>query len=263
MEFAWRRDGSGPTDWLPPDGERWHWPLHGLRLGNDVILFCTRVERTGASGPFGFRAVGWTAFKIAGVDGPLAQWRAEPLPTPSSKFPVVVGTGVVDRGEHVYAFALREPGDHALLLLRWPRAAVARGDLLAPEWWDLGGWRPHAQMHAAPTAVLGEAAPEFTVFAVAGGYAMVQSLGFGSSDLAVRTAPALTGPWSAAASVLHPPESDRQGVFTYAGKGLPLEGGTVLATYASNAWDFGELVRDERLYYPHCVRLSFSGGSTR
>jgi hypothetical protein len=256
MEFAWRRGKDGPADWLPPDGDTWHWPLHGLCVGDAVIVFCTRVVRDADPRSLGFRATGWTAFRLGGIAGPPAEWSCERLAVPEAAFAVVVGTAVVAEGGHVHAFALREPGDHAVSLVRWPREAFARGELLAPQWWDGDRWRPHAQLTAAPAPLFAEGAPEFTVLAdPRHGYVMVQSLGFGASELAVRTAPALTGPWSAPSVLFRPPGSDREGVFTYAGKGVRLRDGTVLATWASNAWDFGRLVRDETLYYPHCVRL--------
>jgi hypothetical protein len=257
MQFAWRCGPGGPGDWLPPDGAVWMWPLHGVRLGDAVVVFCTRVTATGAPGPFGFRAVGWSAFVLRGIEAPLEQWRLEPaqLPPPAP-FAVVVGTAVVADAEHVYAFALREPGDHAVLLLRWPRARAAAGDLRLPEWRDGATWRRPAELRQAPAPVLAQGAPEFTVVRQAGGgFAMVQSVGFGRSDVAVRTAALLAGPWSAPAVVFHPPQSDLDGVMTYAAKALMLADGTALATYASNAADLGRLVADETLYYPHCLRL--------
>jgi hypothetical protein len=256
IAFAWRSTLAQPASWFQEDGDVWHWPLHGVRVGDAVTVFATRVRSTGEPGPFGFRAVGWTAFRITGVDGPIDAWRCERLATPDAPFPVVVGTAVLALGAHVLAYALREPGDHAVFLARWPRDAFARGDLESPEWFDAGRWRPHAELRAAPTPVLAEGAPEFTVHRALDGYAMVQTVGFGAADLAVRTAPAPEGPWSEPRVVYRSPESDRDGVFVYAGKAHPHLGGERLgATFASNAWDFGRLVSDESLYFPHCVLL--------
>ncbi|MGE3174264.1 MAG: DUF4185 domain-containing protein [Planctomycetota bacterium] len=268
MQFAWRGRGTAaaPGDWFAPEGAAWLWPLHGVYLdgacldgagpGGVAVVFCTRVESTGGDGPFSFRAAGWRAFVLRGVDGPLDDWRQEPaqLPAPAP-FDVVVGTAVLADGDHVYAFVLREPGDHAVFVLRWPHAAFARGDLRAPEWRDGDRWVAHAALRAAPAPVLAEGAPEFSVVRQGSAFWMVQSLGFGSSDVAVRTAPRPWGPWSAPRVVFHPPEGDDPGLFTYAAKALRLDDGALLATYASNGQDFGRLCGDERLYYPHCLRL--------
>lgn len=260
MTFAWKGTIAQPSAWFESDGEVWHWPLHGLRIGDAVIVFCSRIEATGSEGPFGFRAAGWTAFRVTGVDGPIGDWQCERVATPTPPFAVVVGTSVVAHEAHVYAYALREPGDHAVFAVRWPREDFAAGELMAPEWFGAGNWRPQAEVDAYPTPVLAEGAPEFSVHALpGGGFAMVQTVGFGDAELAVRTAPRPDGPWSEARVVFRPPESDLDGVFVYAGKGhAGLWSGGLLATYASNAWDFGRLVRDSSLYFPCFVRLPWA-----
>jgi hypothetical protein len=257
MQFAWRRSAAGPADWIPPDGKVWHWPLHGLCTGDAVILFCTRVAADPDPKSLGFRAVGWDAFRLGNLTAPPEQWTCERLPLPASvPFPVVVGTAVVADGDHVHAFALREPGDHAAFLLRWTAADFAAGNLRLPEWRDGDHWVPHDRLAAAPKPVLGEGAPEFTVHRDRrNGFLMLQTLGFPRADVVARTAPDLAGPWSAPRQLFHPPQSDRSGVLTYAGKGLQLPDGSYLLTYASNAQDFAQLVADPSLYHPHCLRL--------
>lgn len=256
MEFAWGGSAADPTSWLPDDGDVWHWPLSALAQDGAVTVFCTRVRATGAEGPFGFRAVGWQAFRCRRTAGPLADWEWERLADFATPFPVVVGTASLRHGSHVYAWALAEPGDHAVMLVRWEGTAFARGDLGRAQWHDAGTWRAAAAQRTAPAPVLAEGAPEFSVHRVGGTFVMVQSLGFGATDLAVRTAPRPEGPWSAPRVVFHPPESDRDGVFVYAGKAHAGLGGVDLAaTYASNAWSFAEVVRAVDLYYPRFVRL--------
>jgi hypothetical protein len=257
IEFHWRGGERDPASFFPEDGAVWHWPLHGIRLGHAVTVFCARVTSSGEQGPFGFRAVGWTAFRIGDVDSPPARWSVERLPTPASAFPVVVGHGVVASPDWIHVFAQREPGDHALLLARWPRPGFARGDLDGMQWYDRGAWRPHAELTGSPAPVLAEGAPEFSVSADPdGGWRMAQSLGFCATDLALRTAPVLTGPWSEPRVVFRPEESGRSGVFVYAGKAHPqLEGADLVLTYASNAFDFARLVDDASLYFPRFVRL--------
>ncbi len=257
ITFHWRGTPDAPASWLPEDGDVWHWPLAGVRVDDAVTVFCTRVRRTQGDGPFAFRAVGWTAFALRDLGRPPAEWRCERLATFAAPFPVVVGTALVAHLDHVYAYALQEPGDHAVYLLRWPRRAFAAGQLNAPQWFDAGAWRPHTTLTRAPTPVLAAGAPEFSVSAIERGFVMVQSLGFGATDLALRTAPAPEGPWSEPRVVFRPPESGLDGLFVYAGKAHPqLSGGDLIATYASNAWDFGRAVADETLYFPRFVRVS-------
>ena len=256
MTFHWRGTAAAPQSFLPADGAVFLWPLSGLRTADCVTVFCTRVRDTPGEG-LGFRAVGWAALCLHGVDAAPEQWQVEVLPVPVVPFAAVVGTAVIADGDHVYAYALREPGDHAVFLLRWPRARFTAGELGAPEWFDRGRFVPHAELRAAPTPVLAEGAPEFSVHRDGDSFVMAQSLGFGHTTLALRRAPRPEGPWSAPEVVFIPPESQRQGVFVYAGKAHPqLTGnGQLLLTYASNAADFGQLVADPSLYFPRFVRL--------
>jgi hypothetical protein len=261
MEFAWRGTEVEPGSWFPEDGELWHWPLHGLRAGDAVIVFCSKLKRDG-DGIFGFRQVGCTAFRITGVDLPLAQWTVAEVPVPRPPFDAAIGTAVVADGAHVYAYALREPGDHALWALRWQAADFARGVLCEPEWFDAGTWRAHTLLREAPAPILAEAAPEFTVHGEpagdgsAEGFVMVQVLGFPAGELALRTAPRPEGPWSDARVVYTPPENTREHVLLYSGKAHPqLAGPGLLATYSSNHADFATLVDDLSLYWPRFVRV--------
>jgi len=85
----------------------------------------------------------------------------------------------------------------------------------------------------------------------------VQTLGFGSADVMMRTAPVLTGPWSAPQMVYRPSEYYRPRVMIYAGKAHPeLTGADLVVTYATNAFEFEELLTDSQTYYPRFVRLS-------
>ncbi|MCC6783035.1 MAG: hypothetical protein IT457_09340 [Planctomycetes bacterium] len=269
LDFAWRGTREEPSAYFADEGELWHWPLHGLRVDDAVIVFCSTLKRDG-EGIFGFAQVGWTAYRLTGIDGPLETWEQQQLATPSTPFPVAVGTAVVADGESVYAYALREPGDHALFLLRWPRVAFARGELLTPDWYDAGQWRPHADLRAAPAPILAEAAPEFSVHREAGAdgeparFVMVQILGFPAGSLAWREAPRPEGPWSGARVLFVPPEAARERVFTYSGKAHPqLRGPGLWLSYASNHAEFGTVVADLSLYWPRLVRVTGEGGRGR
>ena len=260
MTVAWRGSAETPTAWFPEDGKVWHWPLCGLRVDDSVIVFCSNVESTGEDGPFGFRGVGWTAFRVRGIGGPLDRWSCEKLATPPARFPVAVGTAVIADGDSVIAYGEHEPGNHDVYALRWSREDFGAGRLLEPEWFDSGAWRKDAEVTSAPRPIVEGGAPEFTVHrAPDGRFVMVQILGFPAGEVAVREAPRPEGPWSEARILFHPPECERDGVFVYAGKAhAGLWDGGLCGTYATNAADFGRAVRDTTLYYPRCVRLPWS-----
>jgi len=231
-----------------------------VRLGQSLLLFLARVQRDEDPKSLGFRAVGWTARMVDNPDDPPSSWRMRELAAPATSFAVVAGISVLVEGEFLYAFGVREPGNHDVVLLRWPLSRARQGDLGDPQWWTgRGGWVSHRQLGSAePTALLA-GSTEFSVFHVPrlGGYLYVESHGFGASAIAVRTAPALTGPWSDRRTVFRPPESGRERVLVYAGKAHPqLAGGDLVVTYASNSLDFMTLVQDTSLYYPRFVKLT-------
>jgi hypothetical protein len=95
------------------------------------------------------------------------------------------------------------------------------------------------------------------VHEAAGEFVAVQTIGFGTATIGVRTAPALSGPWSDVGEVWRPPEADREGALIYAAKSHPeLDAGDALAvTYIASNFDIATVIADESLYYPRFVRL--------
>ena len=254
IEFHW---GQGATSWMADEGERWFWPGHGVRLpGGPLVIFWSRVAATPGEG-LGFRADGWKATLIENPDDAPAAWRARDLARPAFPAGILPAQGLVLEGEFVLGLAIREPGDHAGFALRIPAAELARGELAGLELWD-GAWT-RASAASRPIPVLADAAPECSVHfdRAARRYVHVRSLGFGATTLAIATAERLTGPWSEPAVLFRPPECDRERPFVYAGKAHPeLRGADLVATYATNSFDFAEAVRDTSLYYPRFVRLT-------
>ena len=92
-------------------------------------------------------------------------------------------------------------------------------------------------------------------------YAAGYSEGIGGKIL-VRLAPALTGPWAAPMEVYRCPEMDWPAkAFCYAAKAHPELASApdeLLITYAANSWDFWNLFKDARLYWPRFVRVNLS-----
>lgn len=260
IAFAWREaEDGGPASYVPEAAEHWFWPLHGIERNGVVTTFWLEEA---AGGGLGFEAVGTRALRADDVTGdePGAwTWRELELPEVSfgADDGVRIGASVLALPGFVYAYAVEEPGDHDVYLLRWSEAAFDAGDLREPQWWR-DGWVPHASLSGAPAVVFGDAQTEFSVSfdAEHERFVLVQTEGFGGTTIGIRTAPRPEGPWSRRTTVFRPPESDRAGVLVYAAKAHPqLEGEGLVVTYASNATDFGVLVADETLYWPRFVRV--------
>ena len=244
ISFHWREGTAGASSFFAERGGRWFWPLHGARVGPALVLFLNELERS--DGGLGFASVGTALARIANPDDVPDRWSIaiEPLPADGREH----GVSVVAEGGFLYGMTTRKTVFFDVELERWPVASIGGAGAL----WN--GKQFAGAKGGAPIWTGG--APEFSTAARCGEWVTVESNGFGATDLAVRRARALTGPWSAPAKVFHPPESDRPKPFVYAGKvHSALTGAALVATYAANSFDFAEVIRDDTLYWPRFVRI--------
>lgn len=242
-----------PQSFFAERGDAWLWPMHGARIeGGPLILFLSRVVSD--PGGLGFRADGAVAVAIDDPDADPIQWTPRDLALPDPPFPLLFGVATLIEGEHLYVYAVREPGNHDIYLVRYPLADARRGDLAAPEWWVEG--ERFGDVEAGALRVMDDGATELSVSAHDGRFVAVQTRGFGGTTIATRSAPRPEGPWTALVDAYRPPESDRDGVIVYAAKAHPeLSGADLVVTYAANDLDFASLVADASLYFPRFVRL--------
>lgn len=261
IAFYWGKAADGgPAAMFPDRGAESLWFGNGVRVGDRLVLFFGPTLRT--EGGIGFDNVGWTAVLVENPDAEPSAWHVRPLETPRNSTGIVVGyAAVFQLGEYVYALGSQDPvKSHPIFAARWPADQVRHGSLLQPEWWagDRLGWVPDSS--SAPRWPLFEnGQSELTVHVdrVTQRFVGVQSLGFGPSDVLMRAAPTLTGPWSAPRMVYRPPEYYRPNVMIYAGKAHPeLTGGDLVLTYATNTFKIGEQLTDSLIYYPRFVRLA-------
>lgn len=243
-----------PASFFPEEQASWFWPGHGLYLERTLTVFLERMRPDPESGGLGFGVSGWTAVRVRNAEAEPDAWQVERLATPQTGQLKLVGAAVVLEGSHVYAYAVREPGDHAVMLMRWGRDAFVRGELLSPEYWS---GEPRGWTGGSPAVVIEHGATELSVSRVGrAGYVEVQSRGFGAAPIALRLAPALIGPWSAPLDVYRPPEGKQRGVLLYAARAHPeLVGAGLVVTYASNSLEPKRLLEDLSLYFPRFVRV--------
>lgn len=241
MRFHWREIDGTPASFFPEAGEHWFWPLHGARVGDRLVIFLGEIQRV--DGGLGFRSVGARIVTIDNPDASPELWTLTTRVLPDDDR--AHGVSVVVEDGFLYAFS-NLSGD--IGLERWPTA-----DLDGPS----AIWNGDAFVRdAAAASVWTQGAPEFVTARHGCGYLTIESRGFGATDLVVRRAPSLTGPWTAPEFLFRPEESDRPEAFVYAGKLQPtMTGADVVATYAANSFDFAELLADPSLYYPRFVRI--------
>ncbi len=258
MQFAWGDAAGTPASFFPERADRWHWPGGGVRLAGGPLIVFLSILRPDPGG-LGFASDGWRAVSIANPDDPPAQWQQTWLEPPVQAWDAVVGTAVARDGD--FAIALATDASHHGMLARFPVASLAAGSLGAIQWWDGAAWGA-----GPPAIVIDDAGPEASLAFddALGQWIHVASRGFGASTIAVRTAPAVTGPWSAPLDAFTPPESLGARPFVYAGKAhaeLATPDGSLAVTYATNSFTFADLFTADgqaHLYWPRFVRLALT-----
>ncbi|HEY1955487.1 MAG TPA: DUF4185 domain-containing protein [Polyangiaceae bacterium] len=256
-KFFWQTTAGNASSFIPENGTHWFWPLSGVRLPTRLVLFF--LEEESVSGGLGFQSVGTKVVFVTNPDADPSSWNVVDGDLPAFSFPIAFGAAVLADGPYVYAFGDEEPGDHSVYVARFDASALDAGDASSPLFWTNAAWSPPGA--SAPDVIFPSASAfenpptEFSVQKTANGFLAVHSIGFGATQLAVRTSPAPEGPWSVVCNAFTPPESGQPGISVYAAKGHPeLTGGSLVATYATNASDLATLASDMNVYFPRFVR---------
>ena len=260
IEFYWRTEKGKPLSFFPEDADTWFWPGHGLALNGKLFIFLM-ATRSSSEG-LGFEHVGWRAVSISNPEQPPAEWELKWLDTPENPFGLIVSGSVIQVGEHVLAFSVKEP-EHTIHLVRWPVAEVMHEDLSQPQWWtgEEDGWVLQQNLVEKPQALFSEGHNEFTVHyePLLQQYLEIQTVGFGKSDLGYRLSDSPTGMWAPLERFYRPEEYQIPDILIYAAKAHPqLEGSDLVLTYATNIVGYGRLVAHNELYYPRFLRASFN-----
>jgi hypothetical protein len=265
MQFYWRHLSRGaPAPFFPDAKGHWYWPRGAIRLsGGPLVLFLHKIKS--APGGLGFANAGYAIAMIVNPDGDPARWRMRIVDQPQLPFDALPGSAAVLDGAYVVSLATREQGTHAGAIVRYRLDAFGKREPPDGEWWlgDAKGWvATPAVGKDGPAFVIDDAGAECSLHwdERLHAYVHVASYGFGASVIGVRTAPALTGPWSTAHVAYRPPESDAARPFVYAGKAHPELAAApgILVTYVANTFDPKTLVSPEgeqTLYWPHFVAI--------
>jgi hypothetical protein len=259
IEFYWRTKNGKPLSFFSEDNDTWFWPGHGIALEDKLLIFLMATRS--ASEGIGFENVGWRAVSISNPEQPPAEWDIKWLDTPENSFGLVVSGSVIQVGEYVLAFSVKEP-EHTIHLVRWPVAQVMNEDLSQPQWWagQGNGWATQQDLVEKPQALFSEGHNEFTVHyePLLEQYLEIQTVGFGRSDLGYRLSDSPVGTWAPIEGFYRPEEYQIPDILIYAAKAHPhLDGASLVLTYATNIVGYGQLVARDDLYYPRFLRAGF------
>ena len=227
------------------------WPASGIRIGKRLLLFCVRVAPNSSKDSLGFKLVGWNAYWVANPDQEPNVWRLQAAAKIDDT--VLMASAVLRDNSSIYLFGESEP-EHDLYLARLSVENFAAGKLSPLQWWSDKGWQTSASNRRQ---ILLQAGTETSVQRDPAGMGFIEinSRGFGATDIVMRRAQTLEGPWSPPQTIYRPPESDAPDAFVYAGKShAELKGADLILTYAANGTD-QSVAEDMSLYFPRFVKV--------
>jgi len=254
IKFYWRTIKGEPAEIFQSEGKIWMWPSHGIRVGNRLLLFCSRIASDPTKNSLGFKSAGWVAYFVSNPDKEPTAWSLQKAMEGYGK--IVLASSVLREGEFVYLVGVSDP-DHDLYIARLTAKAVEQGRFSALEWWSGKGWQPS---ESSSQPVIRGAATEASVQRDprVSGFIEINSRGFGATDIVTRCAPRLEGPWAPPQEIYRPPESNAPDAFVYAGKSHPeLRGADLVITYAANGSD-ERVATDMSIYFPRFVRVQLA-----
>ncbi len=255
LKFYWKGTNKRPKSFFELPGETWFWLGHGTVVNGKLLIFLAELKSSTEG--LGFESVGWSLAIIHNPNKNPGKWNVEYFKG-SETFGIIPGFSAVLKDENfVYAFGVKEAGNHETYLLRFDKEKISNGDLTGIEWWMGNQWA--ANLSEEPKeGVLFNGQSEFSVHFDKSQkkFIQIQTIGFGHSSLGFRLADKLQGPWSEPVIFYTPKLQD--GEFNYTANAHPeLESDGILITYNINNFDFGKLVNNENIYFPRLIKLKF------
>ena len=267
LDYVVKHDAAGKavSYFAPSDSTHWYWALDGFYANGDlwVTLLCIRNPSTPAPAGMDFETCGSDLAQISHLDQDPQRWHVTLHPlVPDGLKAYPSATTVVHNG-YAYLFALYESGTRPLLATRIPLTKLSEPSgnleyLAADESWKHGFDPADAKevMTHGSTELSIRYHPDLKEW-----LAVMVDPAWSSDKIILKTAPALTGPWSEGTLVYRMPEMEAgpkhdKNVFCYAGKEHPeLEAGSDLVfTYVCNTLDPSELMSRQDIYRPQVVQ---------
>jgi hypothetical protein len=275
LQYVIRHGENGkPQDFFqarilrPRATNTWYWALDGFVHEKDlwVTLLCMRNARVKRPDGFDFETCGTDLAKVSDLDADPQKWKVAYFPLVADGVAAYPSATAVVDGAYAYLFALYEKGARSMLLTRIPLAPFGDLQYLANSGKKkTGEWEPGFKpKNAMP--VMDRGTSEMTVRYHADTrkwLAVMRSPDLSSDAILLRSAPAITGPWSAGEVIYRIPEMQKdspgydKNVFCYAGKEHPEfeRPGSLVITYVCNTMKVPDLVTNLKIYVPKVVEV--------
>ena len=268
LRYVVKHDNSGHAEsyFSPANPEHWYWAMDGFTARGDlwVTLLCIRHAPKPTAWTMDFETCGSDLAQITHLDRDPQHWNVTIHPLVPDGVKAYPSATTVVHGDYVYLFALYEAGTRPLLVTRIPLSGLdhpaAHLEYLASD----GTWKPGFDpAHAKEVMQTGSSELSIRYHADLKQWlaVMLDPAGF-TDKVIVRTAPDLTGPWTAGETIYRIPEmlpgaTHDKNTICYAGKEHPeLEGPSdLLFTYVCNTMDVPSLATNLKIYFPHAVRV--------
>jgi hypothetical protein len=258
-------DGKPVALIVPADRRGWFWLQAGVVDRGRLSLFLNQVEKTDDTSVFGFRSVGLWLGTVADADQPPESWRVEQVRMPNAVFSkdrmLAWGAAVLRVGDDLYVYGTDERRGKGLpnrqmVVARVPAASV--GVFAAWRYFRDGLW---SKDFLNPSPLAGDIGSEYSVTPFENRYlAVYTELGL-SPRIMGRMADHPWGPWSAPIVLYQCPEMGRdKKVFCYGAKAHAAlsSGQDLVVSYVVNSFDFWQVAREAKLYWPRFVRVKLS-----
>lgn len=258
-------DGKPASLIVPADGRGWFWLQAGAADRGRLTLFFNQVQKTDEKSVFGFRSVGLWLGTVADADKAPESWRVEQVKMPNAVFSkdhiLAWGAAVLRVGDDLYVYGADErrgkgPLERQMVVARVPVAAV--GNFAAWRYFCDGAW---GEDFRSVSPLAGDVATEYSVTPFGKRYLAVYTERGLSPRIVGRTADQPWGPWSAPFLLYECPEMSRdKKLFCYAAKAHPALSSDrdLVVSYVVNSFDFWQVAREAKLYWPRFVRVTFA-----
>jgi hypothetical protein len=267
LDYVIRRDAQGhPASFFEPQhAGTWYWALDGFVAGKDlwVTLLCVRSVPA-QSGAMAFATCGTDMARIVSPGPDPESWKIDYFPLVADGAHAYPSATAVADGEDAYIFGLRESGSRPLLATRIPLTGLTDPKKNLEYLASGGAWKAGFDPSTAEE-VMHKGSPELSIryhpelkrwIAI-----MFEPEAF-SAKILLRSAPALTGPWSDGEAIYTVPDMQPstpgydKNTFCYAAKEHPeFERGDLVFTYVCNTFDVPKLATNLSIYFPRVVRM--------